>query len=53
MTPKKKCSECNGTGKVLCRTCGGRGVTDPYTKIICKTCWGTGKIVCPVCKGEG
>lgn len=42
-----------GTGKIACKTCGGHGVIDPYSKIICKTCEGTGKVICPVCKGGG
>nr|MDO8080212.1 hypothetical protein [Candidatus Freyarchaeota archaeon] len=52
MAGKSKCPRCKGTGKILCQTCGGHGVTDPYSRTICKSCWGTGKVICPVCKGE-
>lgn len=64
-----ECSQCDGTGKVMCENCDGSGrVTLVYvgpddtfegTKLFtqdpfaCHDCDGTGKVVCPSCGGSG
>ena len=63
------CLTCNGTGKIRCKSCGGKGFTDSYRAIFgCKSCGGagastvegdfnyregSGRQTCPSCGGKG
>lgn len=61
------CPECNGTGKVLCNTCKGKGAIErtrkvlgadkqPQTEVVsevCATCHGYREQRCPACEGSG
>ncbi|MCQ2256973.1 MAG: YARHG domain-containing protein [Bacteroidaceae bacterium] len=40
-----KCSKCDGTGEIVCKTCNGTGD--------CKTCHGSGQLTCEHCHGSG
>ena len=51
------CSGCEGTGKINCPVCNGRGrATKKWTllqTIECQECRGIGKLVCSLCGGVG
>lgn len=56
------CSNCQGTGKVLCELCSGTGFwralagSSPkqrYKGVVCPECEGVGTLTCPVCLGTG
>ena len=59
-----KCNQCNGSGKLVCMTCGGSGVVyqqvyNPYYMMYhnvpytCSGCSGQPVVQCYVCKGYG
>lgn len=55
-----KCSECSGTGKIVCPVCGGSGrdprkANEDKTLVPnrCSYCSGTGKKTCNYCGGSG
>lgn len=57
---EKICSNCNGTGKIVCPSCGGDGLEekdvvynfhDRFSS--CQGCNGDGEITCPYCNGTG
>ena len=49
-----ECSECGGTGKVVCYDCQGTGECHHCgTKDGCPECEGSGKQVCDYCDGDG
>ena len=45
-----KCSECNGTGKVICRWCAGSGI-DLHDRFACGC--DDGYVSCEKCTGKG
>jgi len=56
------CSECGGTGRVMCyntvtggTTCAGTGIVQGGSTegLTCRVCDGTGSITCPNCNGDG
>lgn len=63
----KKCSYCEGVGKVNCIDCGGKGIEICPDCLgngciqcggdgnlgPCTNCGGSGKVVCPYCNGDG
>lgn len=65
---REKCTKCNGTGRMVCPSCGGTGthavqvedrnaygmvVGTHYENRPCLECNGAGKVTCDACNGRG
>lgn len=57
---KRRCHRCHGTGRVTCRSCGGRGKTATSRSalgepayITCTSCYGNKQSRCITCAGVG
>lgn len=57
MAEAKYCTFCNGTGKVTCKRCGGKGTVPGNVNwnkhYTCIKCGGKGEEDCPFCGGMG
>jgi hypothetical protein len=51
----KRCTQCYGSGDLVCASCGGRGLspTADDRDMECRACEGLGTIDCPACNGIG
>jgi hypothetical protein len=51
----KRCTQCCGSGDMVCESCGGRGLSRAAEDqdIECQACEGLGTIDCPTCNGIG
>lgn len=46
------CDDCQGSGEVLCQSCGGSGLGDGDDGT-CEDCDGNGAVTCDTCEGTG
>jgi DnaJ-class molecular chaperone len=57
MVTVETCSGCQGTGKINCPVCNGRGRASKRGTLLqtmeCPECRGIGKLVCSLCGGVG